>query len=115
MLNVGGMKLFHTESSDWSDKSSPRAKTVAKNIMLVYLSLTGLCMIGYLLTGMSLFEAINHSFTTLSTGGYSTSDGSMNHFSHGSQWVATLFMFLGGLPFLLFVAALRKRTVTGAI
>ncbi|MCG7491303.1 TrkH family potassium uptake protein [Vibrio sp. Of14-4] len=111
MLNVGGMKLFHTESSDWSDKSSPRAKTVAKNIMLVYLSLTGLCMIGYLLTGMSLFEAINHSFTTLSTGGYSTSDGSMNHFSHGSHWVATLFMFLGGLPFLLFVAALRKRTV----
>ncbi|MFY2510064.1 TrkH family potassium uptake protein [Vibrio pectenicida] len=111
MLNVGGMKLFHTESSDWSDKSSPRAKTVAKNIMLVYLSLTGLCMVGYLLTGMNLFEAINHSFTTLSTGGYSTSDGSMNHFSNGSHWIATLFMFLGGLPFLLFIAALRKRRI----
>ncbi|MBU2897627.1 TrkH family potassium uptake protein [Vibrio hepatarius] len=111
MLNVGGMKLFHTESSDWSDKSSPRAKTVAKNIMLVYLSLTGLCMVGYLLTGMNLFEAINHSFTTLSTGGYSTSDGSMNHFSKGSHWIATLFMFLGGLPFLLFIAALRKRRI----
>lgn len=111
MLNVGGMKLFHTESSDWSDKSSPRAKTVAKNIMLVYLILTGLCMGGYLFTGMNLFEAINHSFTTLSTGGYSTSDGSMNHFSKGSHWVATLFMFLGGLPFLLFVAAMRKRRV----
>lgn len=111
MLNVGGMKLFHTESSDWSDKSSPRAKTVAKNIVLVYLILTGLCMVGYLLTGMNLFEAINHSFTTLSTGGYSTSDGSMNHFSKGSHWVATLFMFLGGLPFLLFVAAMRKRRV----
>lgn len=109
MLNVGGMKLFHTESSDWSDKSSPRAKTVAKNIMLVYLVLTGLCLIGYMMTGMSLFDAINHSFTTLSTGGYSTSDGSMNHFSNGAHWVATLFMFLGGLPFLLFVSALRKR------
>ncbi|NIY84519.1 TrkH family potassium uptake protein [Vibrio hepatarius] len=109
MLNVGGMKLFHTESSDWSDKSSPRAKTVAKNIVLVYLTLTGLCLIGYMLTGMNLFEAINHSFTTLSTGGYSTSDGSMNHFSNGAHWVATLFMFLGGLPFLLFVSALRKR------
>ena len=109
MLNVGGMKLFHTESSDWSDKSSPRAKTVAKNIVLVYLTLTGLCLIGYMLTGMNLFEAINHSFTTLSTGGYSTSDGSMNHFSNGAHWIATLFMFLGGLPFLLFVSALRKR------
>ena len=109
MLNVGGMKLFHTESSDWSDKSSQRAKTVAKNIMTVYLVLTGLCLIGYMMTGMNLFDAINHSFTTLSTGGYSTSDGSMNHFSHGAHWVATLFMFLGGLPFLLFVSALRKR------
>lgn len=111
MLNVGGMKLFQTESSDWSDKSSPRAKTVAKNIVLVYLMLTGLCIVGYLLTGMNLFEAINHAFTTLSTGGYSTSDGSMNHFSNGAHWVATTFMFLGGLPFLLFVAALRKRSV----
>ncbi len=109
MLNVGGMKLFQTESSDWSDKSSPRAKTVAKNIVVVYLTLTILCMIGYLLTGMTLFEAINHSFTTLSTGGYSTSDGSMNHFSKGAHWVATVFMFLGGLPFLLFVMAGRKR------
>ncbi|HAS61305.1 MAG TPA: potassium transporter TrkH [Vibrio sp.] len=109
MLNVGGMKLFQTESSDWSDKSSPRAKTVAKNIVLVYLTLTGLCMLGFLLSGMNLFEAINHSFTTLSTGGYSTSDSSMNHFSHGAHWNATLFMFLGGLPFLLFVSALTKR------
>ncbi|TOM90855.1 potassium transporter TrkH, partial [Vibrio parahaemolyticus] len=76
MLNVGGMKLFQTESSDWSDKSSPRAKTVAKNIVLVYLILTGMCIGGYVLTGMNLFEAINHAFTTLSTGGYSTSDSS---------------------------------------
>ncbi len=109
MLNVGGMKLFQTESSDWSDKSSPRAKNVAKNIVAVYLTLTLLCICGYLYTGMGLFDAINHAFTTLSTGGYSTSDGSMNHFSHGAQWVGSLFMFLGGLPFLLFVTALRKQ------
>lgn len=111
MLNVGGMRLFQTESSDWSDKSSPRAKTVAKNIVLVYLSLTLACLIAYLFTGMSIFEAINHAFTTLSTGGYSTSDGSMNHFSNGAHWVATLFMFLGGLPFLLFIAAMKKKTL----
>ncbi|PXA66606.1 TrkH family potassium uptake protein [Vibrio sp. 11986-1-5] len=111
MLNVGGMRLFQTESSDWSDKSSPRAKTVAKNIVGVYLVLTGLCILGYLLTGMGWFDAVNHAFTTLSTGGYSTSDGSMNHFSYGAHWVAILFMFLGGLPFLLFIAALRKRSL----
>ncbi len=111
MLNVGGMRLFQTESSDWSDKSSPRAKTVAKNIVGVYLILTGLCILGYLLTGMGWFDAVNHGFTTLSTGGYSTSDGSMNHFSHGAHWVAILFMFLGGLPFLLFISAMHKRSL----
>lgn len=109
MLNVGGMRLFQTESSDWSDKSSPRTKSVAKNIINVYLILTVLCIIAYMLAGMNTFDAINHAFTTLSTGGYSTSDGSMNHFSHSAQWVATFFMFAGGLPFLLFVQALRKR------
>jgi trk system potassium uptake protein TrkH len=112
MLNVGGMKLFQTESSDWSDKSSPRAKTVAKNIVAVYLTLTLACIIGYIITGMAVFEAINHAFTTLSTGGYSTSDGSMNHFSNGAHWVGTLFMFLGGLPFLLFVSVLKHRSPT---
>lgn len=109
MLNVGGMRLFQTESSDWSDKSSPKAKTVAKNIVAVYLVLTGLCSLAYLMAGMNLFDAINHAFTTLSTGGYSTTDASMNKFSNSAHWVSTLFMFLGGLPFLLFVSALTKH------
>lgn len=109
MLNVGGMRLFQTESSDWSEKSSPRTKSVAKNIVNVYLCLTGLCFVGYLMAGMNTFDAINHAFTTLSTGGYSTSDGSMNHFSNAAHWVAIVFMFAGGLPFLLFVQVLRKK------
>ncbi|MGF1871000.1 TrkH family potassium uptake protein [Photobacterium indicum] len=110
MLNVGGMRLFQTESSDWSEKSSPRTKSVAKNIVNVYITLTILCIIGFVMTGMNTFDAINHAFTTLSTGGYSTSDSSMNNFSHSAHWVATFFMFAGGLPFLLFVQALRKRS-----
>ncbi|WP_261834338.1 TrkH family potassium uptake protein [Vibrio ishigakensis] len=110
MLNVGGMRLFQTESSDWSDKSDPRVKNVAKSIVVVYASLTLACIIAYMFAGMNLFEAINHAFTTISTGGYSTSDGSMNHFSHSAQWLSTLFMFLGGLPFLLFVAVVKKKS-----
>lgn len=110
MLNIGGMRLFQTESSDWSDKSSPRIKNVAKNIVTVYVTLTLLCFIGYLFSGMTTFEAINHALTTLSTGGYSTSDGSMNHFSHSAHWVAICFMFLGGLPFLLFVSLVVQKS-----
>ncbi|WP_311567589.1 TrkH family potassium uptake protein [Photobacterium arenosum] len=109
MLNVGGMRLFQTESSDWSEKSSPRTKNVASNIVTVYLSLTGLCILGYMAAGMNTFDAVNHAFTTLSTGGYSTSDGSMNHFSPAAHWIAVVFMFAGGLPFLLFVQMLRKK------
>jgi len=58
-LNVGGMKLFQTESSDWSDKSAPRAKTVANNIVVVYLVLSMLCFLAYWVSGMTLFEAVN--------------------------------------------------------
>lgn len=109
MLNVGGMRLFQTESSDWSDKSFPRAKHVAINIMLIYVSLTLLCTLGYIFSGMTAFEAFNHACTTISTGGYSTTDASMNHFSHAAHWVAITFMFAGGIPFLLLVQTLKHK------
>lgn len=109
-LNVGGMKLFQTESSDWSDKSAPKAATMAKRIVLLYLALTLLCIVSYyLLSDMNGFEAVNHAMTTLSTGGYSTSDASMNHFSIAAQWVGITFMFIGGLPFLLMVSSLQQK------
>ncbi len=109
MLNVGGMRLFQTESSDWSQKSSPKTKNVAINILLIYLALTFLCFLAFRLAGMHSFEAINHALTTISTGGYSTTDSSMNAFSDNAQWVATLFMFIGGLPFILLVHCIKKN------
>ncbi len=109
ILNVGGMRLFHTESSDWSEKSAPRTKQVAMHIVQTYVGLTFLCYLGFLAADMSHFNAINHALTTLSTGGYSTSDGSMNHFSNLAHWNAILFMFAGGLPFLLFIRALKRK------
>ncbi|MGL5336795.1 MAG: TrkH family potassium uptake protein [Enterovibrio sp.] len=109
-LNVGGMRLFHTESSDWSAKESPRTQTVASGIMLVYTILTALCAFAYWCAGMSPFEAINHSMTTLSTAGYSTSDNSMNNFSHAAHWVGSFFMFAGALPFLLLKQIVKRRS-----
>ncbi|WP_211828221.1 TrkH family potassium uptake protein [Kistimonas asteriae] len=107
-LKVGGMRLFQSESSDWSEKALPRSGSIAKRIVLVYSIITILCMVGYLLSGMNLFDAANHAMTTVSTGGYSTSDASMGHFSNPwVHWNATLFMILGSLPFVLFVRFLR--------
>lgn len=111
-LNVGGMRLFQTESSDWSEKAESKTRQVALDILMVYLLLSICCFIGYLFTGMTIFEAINHSMTTISTGGYSTSDSSMGHFSNGAHWNAIIFMFLGGLPFLLLIRAFNRRKLS---
>ncbi len=108
-LNVGGMRLFQMESSDRSEKDSPRMSNVARNILIVYVMLSILCCCSYWFSGMSLFDAVNHAMTTLSTGGFSTKDASMSAFSSQAQWIASAFMFLGGLPFILYVQSLRRR------
>ncbi|RPA50885.1 TrkH family potassium uptake protein [Shewanella vesiculosa] len=110
-LNVGGMRLFRTESSDWSDKTIPRTQHMAKHLFLIYVVLTLLCTVSYHMAGMSWFDAINHAMTTLSTGGYSTSDSSMAAFSHSAHWVSIVFMLAGGLPLLMFVQTIQQRSV----
>lgn len=112
LLRVGGMRLFHTESSDWSEKALPRSQTMVKSIVWVYVFLTVLCAISYYIAGMSLFDAINHAMTTLATGGYSTSDSSMGNFdSLWIHWIAIIFMLLGGLPFVLYVRSIQQRSL----
>lgn len=110
-LNVGGMRLFQTESSDWSDKSASKTRRVALDILFVYLFLTICCFIGYRFAGMENFDAVNHAMTTISTGGYSTSDSSMGHFSKLAHWNAVVFMFLGGLPFLLLIRSVKQKNL----
>lgn len=110
-LNVGGMRLFRTESSDWSDKTMPRTQHMAKHLFQVYCVLTLLCTLAYHLAGMHWFEAINHAMTTLSTGGYSTSDRSMAAFSPQAHWVGIVFMLAGGLPLMMFVQSVQQRSI----
>ena len=107
MLRVGGMRLFQTESSDWSEKVMPRSHVVAKYILAIYLAFTVAAVVAFQLAGMSLFDAINHAMTSVSTGGFSTSDASLGHFPPATHWVAVVFMTLSSLPFTLFVATLR--------
>ncbi|HEY1027254.1 MAG TPA: TrkH family potassium uptake protein [Pseudomonas sp.] len=108
LLRVGGMRLFQTESSDWGEKVMPRSHVAAKYILLIYLSLTGLGFLAFWAAGMSPFDAINHSMASISTGGFSTSDQSLAHWPQPAvHWTAVLFMILGSLPFMLFVATLR--------
>ncbi|MGE8461366.1 MAG: TrkH family potassium uptake protein [Pseudomonas capeferrum] len=108
LLRVGGMRLFQTESSDWSDKVTPRSHVAAKMILVIYLGLTALATVALWAAGMTPFEAINHSMSLISTGGFSTSDASLGHWRQPAvHWVAVVVMILGSLPFTLYVATLR--------
>ena len=108
MVGVGGMRLFRSESSDWTEKSLPRTRDIASHIALVYLGLTTVCALGYWLFGMSIFDAINHAMTTLATGGYSTSDLSMGKYDAPAVlWTSTIFMMLASLPFVLYLRAIK--------
>ncbi len=106
-LGVGGMQLFRTESSDRSEKVMPRVREITTAIALIYVGLTGTCGVLYWLAGMTPFEALAHGLTTVSTAGFSTSDHSMGNFGPAAQWVGTVFMVAGGIPFVLYVRLLR--------
>jgi len=108
LLRIGGMRLFQTESSDRSEKVMPRSHMVAKFIVLVYVGFTVLGTVAFWWAGMSLFDAINHAMSAISTGGFSTSDQSLAKWSQPAvHWVAIVMMILGSLPFTLYVATLR--------
>ncbi len=108
MLKIGGMQLFRTESSDKSDKVMPRATQLSAQIALVYFILVGACAFCYWFFGMSTFDAICHSFATISTAGFSTHDASFIFFnSVPIEVTGTIFMLLGGMPFVLFVQCMN--------
>ena len=109
-LRVGGMRLFKTESSDWSDKAMPRAQSLMAMIIYCYLLLSLICCLAFWLAGMDFFNAVNHAMATVSTGGFSTSDSSFAQFdSLLIHWIAIVFMLAGAFPFVLFVRLLVNR------
>jgi len=107
-LRVGGMQLFQMEQSDRSEKIMPRAVELTFAIAGVYMALIVLCILLFRIFGMTMFDAICHGLTTLSTGGFSTHDESFAFFkSPALEWVCIVFMILGALPFVVFIKAIR--------
>jgi len=108
-LRVGGMRLFATESSKWTDKALPRMKTLSRGLLMVYVTFSVVAVVTYWLSGMSLFDALNHGLTSIATGGFSTSDMSMGKFDDLILLEASFFMMLGSLPFFLFVREMHGQ------
>lgn len=107
-LRVGGMQLFQTENSDRSEKITPRAFELTMSIAGVYLSMFVACTIVYGVLGMSVFDAVCHSLSTVSTAGFSTHDESFGFFrSPALEWSCVFFMILGALPFVVYIKTLH--------
>ena len=104
ILGVGGMYLFKAETSSpvKDNKLSPRITETAKSLWGVYIILTIACAALYKIAGMSYFDAIGHSFSTVSIGGFSTHDASIGFYSSTSiKIICMIFMFLSALNFVL--------------
>ena len=102
MLGIGGMQLYKAETAGplKEERLTPRITRTARNVCVVYIFLTAVCAASYWLAGMSLFDAICHSFSSLATAGYSTHDASIAYFdSVPIEIVATVFTLIGGISF----------------
>ena len=112
-LGVGGMELYHAEYSGISkDRLTPKVRQTAIALWKIYLSLTILCALGYFFSGMSFFDAVSHSYSTVAIGGFSTHDASIGHFNSLSiELVAMFFMFLSGINFSLHFVVWNNRNL----
>jgi len=114
MLGIGGMQLYRAETPGpvKDTKLTPRITETAKALWYVYLSITIACALAYWLAGMNVFDAITHSFSTVSIGGFSTHDASMGYFDSGAiEAVAIFFMFFSGINFSLHFMAWRNTSI----
>ena len=115
MLGVGGMQLFRAETPGpvKDTKLTPRITETAKALWYIYLGLTISCALAYWLAGMSIFDAVSHSFSTVAIGGFSTHDASIGYFdSTAIQFIAIVFMLLSGVNFALHFTAVLYRSLS---
>jgi len=111
MLGIGGMQLYRAEAPGpmKEEKLKPRLAETARSLWVLYVGLTIACALGYWFTGMTGFDAIVHSFATVSTGGFSTHEASLGYFDSVSiEMIASVFMLAGGINF-----AVHYRAVLG--
>jgi trk system potassium uptake protein TrkH len=112
LLGIGGMQLFAAEAPGPSgDKLHPRITDTAKRLWLIYFGYTLAETLLLSLAGMSFFDAINHSMSTLATGGFSTKNASIAYWNHQPiiQYIIVLFMFLSGANFVLSYFAFKGK------
>lgn len=100
-LNKYALYAAETSSADNSGKTAVTMSTMVRQTLVVYLSLTALFIILLMLSGMTLWEAVNLTFTNISTGGFSIYSDSIARFTPLQQYLLAASMFVGGINFAL--------------
>ncbi len=111
MLGIGGMQLYRAETPApmHDEKLTPRLEHTAKALLYIYIALTVACALAYWMAGMTLFDAIGHSYSTVATGGFSTHDDSLGYYNSPLiEIIAMIFIMLGSLNFVVHFVAWRK-------
>ncbi len=111
LLGIGGMQLYRAEMPGplKEQKMRPRIAETAKALWLIYLSLTILCAVAFWLAGMTVFDAISHSFSTVSIGGFSTHDASIGYFNNAAiSYITVFFLLLSACNFALHFAVIDR-------
>ncbi len=114
MLGVGGMQLYRAETPGpvKDSKMTPRIAETAKALWYIYLALTTLCGVAYWGAGMSVFDAVCHSFSTIAIGGFSTHDASMGYFDSALiNVICVIFLLISAVNFSLHYAAIIRPKV----
>lgn len=110
MFGLGGMQLYSAEVTGVSyEKLSPRIADTAKHMWLTYILLTIMQTALLNLEGMTMFDSLCHSMSTISTGGFSTRNDSMIGDNAAIQWTTAVFMFLSGLNFTQLILLFRGK------
>ncbi len=112
MLGIGGMSVYRAEAPGpmKEEKLTPRLAQSARVLWTLYIGLTVACAFAYWAAGMTPFDAIAHSLSTVSTGGFSTHDASLGYFSNAAiETIAAVFMLLGGINFGIHYLVWRDR------
>lgn len=113
-LRVGGMQIYRLESSTQTDNPFTKFAELTRALLGFYVVLSGACALAYMFVGVDVFDALNLAMTTVSTGGFSTSDTSMGKFGEGALVVSILFMIAGALPFIVLLRVFATGRITSA-
>ena len=108
IMNIGGMLLFKVLNTDSSDEILPSSKEISLKLIFIYFVLTLICASAYKIFGMSFFDSLTHSMTTIATGGFSNYNESIGYFNNIKiEITAMIFIMLGSLPFIAYIKFLN--------